>query len=256
MSHHDLDLVLIIPDSHRPWHHVKAYNLMLEVGAFLKPDHVLLLGDYADAYNLSGHGPRDPGMITSLTQEVDSVNKGLDELDRLFPDAKKKYIEGNHEWRLTRFIQNRAPELYGLVDWRELTKINQRPNWTWIPWTSTQLTHVGPKTSKLFARHRPLANSMKASAQRALCSMVYGDNHRIEETHFTGIKGDEHVCFSTGWLGDKRKDMVFGYVAGMAQWQLGFALAYVDRKTGYFYHQKIQILHNISCVVKGKRFKA
>jgi len=251
-----LESVLVIPDCHRPWHHFKAYNLMLEVAAFIRPDHVLLLGDYCDVYNLSAHGPRDPSIITDLVKEIESVNQGLDEIDKLFPNAKKKYIEGNHEFRTGRYIQNRAPELFGLVNWEDLIKINQRPNWTWIPWTSTQLTHVGPKKSKLQARHRPLGSSMKASAQKALCSMVYGDNHRIEEAHFTGIRGDEHVCFSVGWLGDKRRNQIFGFVGGMHQWQLGFGIVHVDPRTGHFYHQKIHILENLTCFVQGKRFKA
>ncbi|MBX3018010.1 MAG: hypothetical protein KF767_08980 [Bdellovibrionaceae bacterium] len=250
-----LETCLVIPDCHRPWHHVRAYNLMLEVGTFIKPKHVILLGDYADVYNLSGHGPKDPGMITNMKREIDSVNEGLDELDKLFPKSKKKYIEGNHEWRLTRYIQNRAPELFGVMDWEGLTSLKERKGWEWVPWEPTQLTPIGPSKSKLLARHRPLGSSMKASAQRALCSMVYGDNHKIEETHFTSIKGEEHVCFSVGWLGDKRQQQVFGYVAGMAQWQLGFGIVHVDPRTGYFYHEKIHILDNITCMVNGKRFK-
>ncbi len=257
-----MESVLVIPDCHRPWHHVKAYSLMLEVAKAMPgggPDHILLLGDYGDIYNLSAHGPRDPGVLVAMVGEIESVNAGLDELDALFPRAKKKYIEGNHEWRLERYIQNRAPELFGIVTWQDLLKMHQRPLWTFIPWTPHQITHVGPEGSKLAARHRPLASTMKGSAQKALCSMVFGDNHRIEETHFTGIRGDAHVCFSVGWLGDKRKDQIFGFVQGMHQWQLGFGVVHVDPKTGFFYHQKIHILENgkeISCFFNGKRYKA
>jgi hypothetical protein len=86
--------------------------------------------------------------------------------------------------------------------------------------------------------------------------VVYGHIHRIEESHIVGLDGTNHVAFSVGWLGDKRKDKIFNYVKGHWQWQLGFGLVWVDPATNYFYHQKIHILDNYTCVVNGKKYKA
>lgn len=258
----DLACALLIPDTHRKWHHVRAYELMLEVASFLKGksgggnlQEIILLGDYADFYFASGHGPKHPKFLNTTVEEVESVIEGLDELDRLFPDAKKKYIEGNHEQRLTRFLQNKCPELFGYVDAQTLFKIQSRPGWSWVSYGPHQRTNV--LGSKLFARHEPFGNSAKATAGRALCSVVYGHIHRIEESHIVGLDGTNHVAFSVGWLGDKRKDEIFGYVKGHQQWQLGFGLVWVDRGSGLFYHHKVHIIergNRLSCVVNGKRF--
>ena len=256
-----LSCAILIPDTHRKWHHVRAYNLMLEVASFLGEKKngglkgIYILGDYADFYFASGHGPKHPKLLNTTVEEVESVNEGLDELDKLFPSAKKVYIEGNHENRLTRFCQNKCPELFGYVDAKELFKINGRPGWTWIPYGPAQ--RVSILGSKLYARHEPLGTSAKATSTRALCSVVYGHIHRIEESHIVGLDGTNHVSFSVGWLGDKRKDEIFGYIKGHAQWQLGFGIVYVDQSTGLFYHNKIHILergNKLTCVVNGKRF--
>ena len=111
-----MECALIVPDCHRGWHHHRAYNLMLEVAAFVRPSEIVLLGDYADFYGFSGHGPKHPQLLNTMVQEIESVNAGLDQFDKLFPQAKKKFIEGNHENRLTRFVQNKCPELFGYVD--------------------------------------------------------------------------------------------------------------------------------------------
>ena len=62
------------------------------------------------------------------------------------------------------------------------------------------------------------------------------------------------VCLPSK-TGNKKLDEVYGYVKGHHQWQLGFGLAWVDTSTGYFYHQKVHILDNYSCVIDGKVFK-
>lgn len=227
---------------------------MLEVASYISPDEIIILGDYADFYFASGHGPKHPKLLNTTVDEVESVNQGLDELDKLFPRSKKKFIEGNHEFRLTRFCQNKCPELFGYVDSQHLFKIQER-GWNWISYGPNQRTQV--LGSKLYARHEPFGSSAKATAARALCSVVYGHIHRIEESHIVGLDGTNHVAFSVGWLGDKRKDEIFGYVKGHQQWQLGFGLVYVDQSTGMFFHNKIHIIDKsgkFHCVVNGKRF--
>lgn len=240
-------------DTHRPYHHKRAYALMLKVAKDIGIDEINIIGDYADFYWINGHGAKDPRVVTNLMQEVECVNEGLDELDSLFPYAKKRYIQGNHEYRLERYIQNKAPELFGFISCQSLFKIDQRKNWSWVSYGPNQRSRV--LGSKLFIRHEPLGNSAKLTAARALCSIVHGHTHRIEESHIVGLDGTNHVAFCGGWLGDKRKDEIYGYVKGHHQWQLGFVLVWVCEKTGYFYHHKVHILDNMTCVVNGKLYK-
>lgn len=249
-----LKLALIIPDTHVPYHDERAYQLMLNVAKDLELDEIVILGDFADFYAVSSHG-KHPLLMHTLKEEVEQVNSKLDQLDLLFPKAKKYFIEGNHEYRLARYLYNVAPALFGVTETKTLFNLNKRPLWHFLEYGPSQLHSV--LGSHLKARHEPLGSSAKASAAKSLCSLVYGHIHRLEESHIVGIEGTNHVNFSVGWLGDKRQDLIYGYVKGHHQWQLGFGLAYVDQETRYFYHQKIHILVNgrsYSCLVNGKLY--
>jgi UDP-2,3-diacylglucosamine pyrophosphatase LpxH len=230
---------------------------MLEVASYFKAhlDEIVILGDYADFYSVSSH-QKDPRVFSMLTEEVADVTVGLHELDRLFPNALKVFIEGNHENRLERYLIKNAPALFGITSIEHILQIADRPNWKFHSYGPDQSHNVLKST--LYARHEPLGNSAKLTSARALCSLVYGHIHRIEESHIVGLDGTNHVCFSVGWLGDKRKNQVFNYVKNYWQWQMGFGMAWVDTETGLFYHQKIHILDvggKISCVANGKLFK-
>jgi len=249
-----LKTALIIPDCHIPYHDQCAYQLMLNVARDLSIDEIVILGDFADFYAISSHG-RHPLLMHTLKHEVELVNSKLDELDILFPRAQKYFIEGNHEHRLERYLSNMASALFGVTETRTLFNLDKRSMWHFLDYGPNQLHSV--LGSYLKARHEPVASSAKLTAARALCSLVYGHIHRIEQSHMVGIEGIDHVAFSVGWLGDKTQDLIFGYVKGHHQWQLGFGLVYVDPETKYFYHQKIHILTNgrrYSCVANGKLY--
>lgn len=248
-----LKCALIIPDTHRPFHDKRAYNLMLEVASYVNPHEIVILGDYADFYSVSSHA-KDPRIFSMLEDELVSVLEGLTELDQLLPSAKKVFIEGNHCFRLERYLVDRAPALFGITSVEHLFELNRRPKWSYIPYGPNQQYKV--LNSKLTARHEPLAPTAKGTASRALCSLVYGHIHRIESAHLVGLDGTDHVCFSVGWLGDTRQDKVFSYVKNHHQWQTGFGLVYVNTQNGYFYSVPIHILDNYTCVVHGKIFKA
>ncbi len=241
---------LIIPDTHRPAHNVKAYNLMIEIAQFVGVDEIVLLGDYADFYPVSRHA-KHPLVTQSLQDEVKSVNEGLDQLDKLWPDARKVYLEGNHEFRLESFLVDKAPQLFGVTECKTLFQINRRPNWIYQRFDRRQAYRI--LGSDLFARHRPLATNPKTGLQRALVSYVYGDIHKIEEAQVVGLDGRTLVGFCPGWLGCELKQN-FDYMGSQPQWQLGFAFVNVDSK-GNFHHQIVPIKNN-RAVFNGKEFKA
>lgn len=251
-----LKAAILWPDTHVKWEHVRACKLVLQVMSYLGKDlgALYLLGDFADFYFASGHGPKHPRLLNTTVEEVESVKTWLNKFDQLFPDIKKVYIEGNHEQRLTRFLQNKAPELFGYVSAYELFEIGKRPGWQWVSYTPDQRVRV--LNSKLYARHEPFGPTAKATAARALCSVAYGHIHRIQQEYIVGLDHTSHIAFCPGWLGNKRAE-IFNYVKGHAQWQLGFSIVWVDEKTGLFYPQIVPILEvgkNVSCVVNGKRF--
>lgn len=252
MGKKKLKLSVLWPDSHISSHDRRAFKLVHRILRELKPDEICILGDFGDVFHLSSHG-KEAAIQGYFLNEINEINAELDKFDLYYPNAKKVYICGNHEHRMERYINEKCPELFGVTQYDHLIKIPSRKNWKFIPYGPNQAYKV--LGSKLTARHEPLSSSAKATASKALCSLIYGHIHRIEESHIVGLDGTNHVCFSVGWLGNKSYDKVFGYVKSQHQWQMGFGLVYVDPETKYFYHQKIHILEDYSCVVNGKLYQ-
>lgn len=243
---------LIIPDCHRPYHHKRAYALMIKIARDLNPDEIVILGDYGDFYAVNSHG-KDPRLMHMLLDEVQDINQGLDELDKLFPKARKRFLEGNHEYRLERYLTDNAPALFGVTSTPHLFNLHQRPGWTFHSYGPKQSVRI--LNSKLYAKHIPIGSGAKTTAQRAMSSVVFGHCHRIEEAQIVSLDGQNYKAFTPGWLGDSRQDQVFGYVQNHEQWSLGFAAVYVDPKTRFFYSQIIHILDNMTAVFNGKIYK-
>lgn len=247
-----MKLAILVGDCHRSHHHVKAYGLMMKVAHDLQPDEFILEGDYVDFYWLSRH-KKDPRVKQTVIDEINSANQGLDEIDQCLPRSKKVYLMGNHEHRLENYINERCLELYGLISYTGLVGLDRRYNWETIHYHSEQKYQI--LGSKLFARHTPNASNAKATVNRAMANITYGHIHRIEESQARSLTGETFVAFSCGWLGDARKNEVFGYLPAQNQWQLGFGLVYYDEDTKIFYKQIIQIADDITCVVNGKKYK-
>lgn len=222
---------------------------MLEIASFVILDEIVLLGDYADFYPVSRHD-KDPAVAHALEDEIKSVNEGLDQLDKLWPRAKKVYLEGNHEVRLEKYLAEKAPALFGLTECQTLFELNRRPLWSY----HTFGRHQGYRIlgSELIARHRPLASNAKTGLLRAMTSYCYGDIHKIEEAQAVGLDMKTRVAFCPGWLGDETRK-VFDYMLAQPQWQLGFAIVTVDSSKN-FHHQIVPIKNN-KAIFNGKEFK-
>lgn len=242
---------LIIPDCHIPYHDKKCYQAMLLAAQDLVLSEIVVLGDYADFYAVNSHG-KHPEAQHLLIDEVDAVNQELDLLDSVFPDVPKIFIEGNHENRLERYLINNAPAIFGVTDINFLFQFNTRKNWTYIPYSKTQVYNI--MGTRLCARHEPFSmSSAKASLNKCHTSLVYGHIHRREEYWTRNLLGEQLVNFSPGWLGDERNTKIFGYA--FPNWKKGFALVHTDDGSGFNY-SIIDFDNNKRCMVNGKVYGA
>lgn len=244
---------LIIPDCHIPYHDKKAYDLMLNSAIATyganNIHEVVILGDYADFYAINSHGKEASMSGAKLKKEVAAVNKELDRLDQLFPNAKKVFIQGNHEYRLERYIDRQCPELFGIVGTEELFRLKER-GWHYVPYGPTQLYQI--LGSRLYARHEPYAGGVHVAhgtVVKAGCSVIFGHTHRIQEAQVVMANGENHRGISCGWLGDKNSK-VMQYVKSHHQWCLGFSVCSV-LPDGTFFNNIIHII-NHKCAIAGK----
>jgi UDP-2,3-diacylglucosamine pyrophosphatase LpxH len=106
-----MERTALIFDVHAPYHDKNAYYLALAYISKLKPkvDRIVLAGDFVDFHKIS-FWKGDPDKM-SFKDEVAAANDLLKELRQMFYRVPIDYIEGNHEQRLFRYIQEKAGHL-------------------------------------------------------------------------------------------------------------------------------------------------
>ena len=242
-----MERILVIPDTHVPYHDPKALSLVRKVARHFRPEHMVIIGDFADFYSVSSHS-RNPERRHNLEWEVAEVNRELDKLDGLAPHTI--FCEGNHEDRLRRHLWNKTPELFGLVSVKKLFKIAER-GWTFIPYTKH--TWIG----KIGFTH-DIGHSGKYALMRSLeafgGNLVFGHTHRGGTAYLGEVRGKQHFGLNVGWLGDVEQ-LDYGFEAkARRDWQLGFGWINLDKR-GYGWSQFIPILKGHTAVVEGRKFK-
>jgi len=243
-----MEKIIFIPDTHVPYHNKKAFQLLLKVIKEVKPHTVVILGDFADFYSVSSHS-KDPGRTNKLQEEVEEVHKAISEIEVAASTAKRLiYIAGNHEDRLERYIKDKAPELFGVVNIPDILTLDEF--WEYVPYKS--YTKVG----KLFITHDTGKSGPYAhiQAQAAFQSnVIIGHTHRLGYSIIGNAKDKPHVAAMFGWLGDVNTIDYQHKINSQQNWALGFGIGY-KQLNGNVFVFPIPIV-DYSCVVEGKLFK-
>lgn len=240
-----LTRILYVPDTHRPYHDKQAWQVFLKAARIFKPQMIICMGDFADFYSVSRHA-KHPHRDRKLKWELADVRRGLDELDAL--GAKTKvFLSGNHCHRLARFLEDKAPELFDVIDIPSLFELPQR-GWTYVPYGK----HF--KLGKVFHTHDVGATGRYA-CHKALDyykkGVVTGHVHRIGYVVEGNLAGDTQVSANFGWLGD-RKAIDYAQEGKVERDSaLGFGLGYHNPKTGFVYLVPVPIIKN-TCVIEGQ----
>lgn len=240
--------ILIVPDVHSPFEDIHAWQLVLKVARVLKPNIIITCGDLIDNYQVSAHR-KDPRRKLRLEDEIESAFQRLLDLDAL--GAKRKiFIAGNHEYRLERYLMDRAPELLEFVKIEELLHLRGY-GWEYVPYKDFI------KVGKVLFTH-DLGFAGKYVAQRALIdaqhSVVIGHAHRFTGCVEGDARGKRKVAHCFGWLGDAKKADYMHRLKANREWALGFGIGYLHTN-GSIYFDAIPILSDYSCVFNGKRYK-
>ncbi len=103
---------LILCDVHLPFHDKRTIETAVEEAKRKGIVGIVLNGDTIDCYQLSTHS-KDPN-LAKFRDEVDCARRFLEWLRSQFPVARIIYKEGNHEFRLSRYLQDKAKELADL----------------------------------------------------------------------------------------------------------------------------------------------
>lgn len=236
-----LRVALNIPDCHIPWHNEDALEIMFQVAKDIKPDEINILGDFADAYFANQHpkSPSDMQIKETLLDEIEQVKGKLQRLRNEHPKATINYIEGNHEFRLQRYLANKCPELFGILNYEDLVGLKDLQI-KFYPFGRHQLVRC--LGTDYLLRHQPYAGGTYCaggSIAKKKSSLGFGHTHRIQSHTCTNATGDELVSDSIGCLVDFNAP-IFDYVDSQ-DWALGFQVFYAFNKKVYF-REQVRIL--------------
>jgi len=214
----EVDRWLIVADIHVPYHDHKALSTCL-AHADGNCDGVLINGDGADAYQLS-HFMRDPRK-RKFSEEIKSWCKVLDAFKELKP-KRLIWKAGNHEFRLERYLMQKAPELFDVdvFNWPTFCQLKER-GVEWIPACDPikhhELTIIhGHEWGNRFSSPvNPARGAFLKAHDCTLEAHGHRTSHHVEHT----LRGRSISCWSIGCMCDLNP----GYRPLGNKWNHGFA---------------------------------
>lgn len=229
---------LVLSDIHIPFHEPRALEEAIKYGQDKKVTGLLLNGDAQDCAAVSFW----PSSIKrDFDKEIELFIDFLDFIDKELNDCIKVYKPGNHEYRLPRYYQQKAPELTGIplqsvinvlgldyrgieyLDYKQIVMAGKLP---------ILHGHELPAISRAVNPARGLFLRTKSWAACAHC-------HTTSEHTAKNIQGTLLTTWSFGCLCDLTPD----YNTIGNDWNHGFAIINVE-KDGNFEVLNKRILSN------------
>lgn len=111
-----LQYTVIVPDIQWPYHDGLALKKILKVIEDIQPSQVVQIGDGIDFPQVSQWSVGTAGMYADTLQDhISGYSVGfLEEVRKRAPKARLRWLEGNHDLRITSFVKKYAPALASL----------------------------------------------------------------------------------------------------------------------------------------------
>ena len=170
----DNERLLILGDSHFPYHHKNTIEFLTKVSEFYNPDRVIHLGDILDIYSVSSY-PSDMNHPDSWSDELKKGREMVKRLSELFP--KMDILSSNHDDRAYRkSVVSGVPREF-LVPYLDVIGAPQG----WKIHDRLSITVDSTRDRWLFA-HTINGGSLNAAKQLGL-SVCLGHSHSLFGAH-------------------------------------------------------------------------
>lgn len=226
--------VMVLPDLHVPNHDEACVEIVIKAAEVIRPDEVVILGDWIDGEAVSSHPPTSMDEDPSVLQDdYVTVNSIMDRISKAARGCSFSYIEGNHEQMCERAAIKMGGAL-GSSFYRALSPENciakARTDTKWIGYAKKELS-FHKITEDLIAVHGWSASMHAAAAhlrKSRTVSVVYGHTHRLESKATRDpITGRPIQAFSPGCL--CKMQPYYAHRNGPTEWTQGIAVVYVGR---------------------------
>jgi hypothetical protein len=230
---------LFFSDPHAKFQDNIAVDVALQFARFWKPHYLFLMGDVIDFYSIARFD-NDPRRKLDIQTEIDAARELLVTIRQAVgADCHIYYIEGNHEYRISKFLWSKAPELAhlrslnlpGLLELKDLgIKYVSKGKMEYHGFVIKH-GHLIRKRSG-YAAHAELDAVGKSGAS--------GHTHRLGQVYRTDTTGS-YTWVETGCLCDLSPEWCEGKTM---DWQHGFAYGMFRKHDDRF------VVHTLP-IVKG-----
>lgn len=215
-----------MPDVHVPDHDAKAVAAFLEAVQAIRPDELLIIGDFIDCKAPARWSKATADEYAgTLAGEIESGKAMLQQVRDAYPDGGISFIKGNHEARIDSYLSRYAPALKGLVpslpDLLEFDRFNVD--------FCAQPYQLAPGVSAI---HGNLLSSVLGAAGQSAYKerMRHGTSIVQGHTHRLGIGWDrqerDRFWMECGHLCDPAKATYLDF-KGQANWTQGFGVLHL-----------------------------
>lgn len=215
---------LIVPDLHYPYHCTEYAALIVKAIKLLQPNGIVQLGDALDFFQLSTYD-KDPARRNTIGDDIDLWNKTLTTWARYLPSGGEIHLlEGNHCYRLQRYIARHAKELHEIVKTMpELLRLKERNaagdiTFKWHKYTNWKSCKIGDCVlmhGYFFNQHTAMTN-----LARYRTNSISGHTHRAQY-----VSDGTHYAISLGHGSD---ELITAHQPTPTGWQQAFGVLTVD----------------------------
>lgn len=225
-----------------------AYKLMKQFAQYIKPDLVVIMGDFINFDTISKFNIDKPRIVENkrLAKDIALANEELDFWCNLADEVV--YIEGNHEFRLQHYL-DKNPSLEGLLDLPLMLKFNERKNLTFVE-INLEYQIYNTKLYVVHGAYHNIYHTKKHLDTYNLPHLVYGHLHH-KQVHTKTTRTTNYTCESLGCLCDLNPMYLRNKPS---KFQNGFGFAYVDWSTQQHTFYNI-IIDDNQFIFEGKIFK-
>lgn len=265
----DLHRVAVYADGQVPYHDPRAFGVFLEFLHVEKEEgrgftHIINLGDEWDGEQFSTNFARDPRAVERIRSDRRIIRERFRKLAAVAPDSEIIWVEGNHEYRLYRYLRDKAPEILML-----LTEDEEAPDVPTILGLDTPVTYIAPygemyehsfgRGNKFIFKHGDSAAvyAARKELETVGASGMSGHTHRFQVASITKQAGSQSAWWSLPAMCNIRgSNCPPGYMTGSGyrQWQQGFADIWFGNSLDLF-EVNTHIIEEGRMIANGRIFK-
>lgn len=265
----DVSRYLVIPDPHTPFHDRRSWEA---VRAYIEAHSwhgVIVLGDLLDFNEISVFTRSSLRNVSegAIVRQYQAGNEFLSELEESLsvrmPDefdrpldenitsgVPKYLLEGNHEARLDRWLDEMGVAASGLVEIPRNLNLDER-GWTYVrSWTRGELVRIG-HASFIHGRWTNIHHAKK-HVEAYATNIFYGHTHDVQRYSFERLGDDKTIVGqSLGTL--QRYDAPY-LRGGPTRWQQAFGTFWF-RPNGFFNYSVTNIFNGAFVAPDGVLYR-